>query len=145
MFSSFVRMGRYLIKWYYYSLLISMRYRLELGTRKPRVSCFVYIDTNTKTPSIHETNTKTPSKHETNTKNRKIYIYCTPISFKSYHSPLRSRLSPIQLATLMIVSSNSISYSLMWLCTKFSQTELYYKKQFFILLYNILQFRNTKF
>ena len=54
-------------------------------------------------------------KHETNTrkvKTRKIGKFkYTPRPFKFYHSPLRSRLSPIQFETLMIVSSNEESIS----------------------------------
>ena len=54
----------------------------ELGTRNTKTSCFVYIDTNTRTPSRNTKQTRKIGKFTYN-----------PRSFKSYHSPLRSRLS----------------------------------------------------
>ena len=44
----------------------------EHETRKPRVSCFVYIDTNTRTQNRNTKQTRKKSKQETNTKIEKF-------------------------------------------------------------------------
>ena len=104
---------------------------IEMGTRNTktscfvfRVSCFVYIDTNTRTPSRNTKQTR--KKVETRKKHEKIEKFtCTPGSFKYYPFPLAfSPLAAIHIEILMLVSFNSIScYLLMCLYTIFSQTE----------------------
>ena len=103
-----------------------------------RVSCFVYIDTNTRTPSQNTKQTRkkveTRNKHE---KLKNLHVLLDLFSTIIFHWLL--------IETLMLVSFNWIScYLLMWLYTIFFQLNLSYNKQFFIWLYKIFQFKNTK-
>ena len=108
-----------------------------------RVSC---ISIQTRNPkSKHETNTikvETRNKHE-KLENLHVLLDClSTIIF-----PLSSRLSLIHIETLMLVSSNSISFYLfMWLYTRFSQTEfiLYNQFLFAFIKFSISETRNTK-
>ena len=82
--------GRFALEW-------------EDETRKPRVSC---VSIQTRKPQV-----------ETWNKHYKLENF-NPRSFKYYHSIPRSRLSPINIESLISFSSNSIfCYLLMWLYT----------------------------
>ena len=111
--------------------------KIRVGNTKHETSCFVYIDTNTRTPSRNTKQTR-KSRNKTNTKNWKFTF--NPRFLKSYHSPLLSRLSPIHFEKLSIVSSNSIS------CYKFNLI-IYYivSNRIYIILSNFLfDFQNAK-